>query len=47
MGGLKKFRKTPKEKDVGCPVAPGVRLNLRMVHGGIIFEILAKGSKFP
>src|SRR5258708_29265620 len=29
------------------PQPPGVRLELRMVHGGIIFEILAKGSKSP
>ena len=29
------------------PQPPGVRLKLEDVHGGIIFEILAKGRKSP
>ena len=49
----------PPDKEVGLerarlgpaarlgPQPPGVRLEPRIVHGGIIGEIQAKGRKFP
>src|SRR5258708_28762117 len=52
-------RPVPPDKEVGLerarlgpaarlgPQPPGVRLEPRIVHGGIIGEIQAKGRKFP